>query len=196
MRRLMPAAAALVALVGCGEGEDTYQPPPPPAPRAERAPAAAPSVEERVAEMMQSLDRATFTNETRDPFMPLTPTSETRRATTDARPDCNLQEEPLGQTRLEQIVLLGIITGTAMPRALVQAGAGTRQAVIMTEGMLAGPNCTQRLVDIRENEIVFREVTFDDTSFTETILQLSDIRLAAQVDDPGAAADLQAEPQQ
>jgi Tfp pilus assembly protein PilP len=182
MLALVMGALALPLAPACaGGGEEEYEPPAAPAPRRARAASQeAPTVETRVAEMMDSLDRVSFAVETRDPFTALRPTRERPLAAgSEQLPDCDEQKDPLGKVELEDLQLLGLVTGTPTPRAMFRA-RGQGQAVIVTEGALAGPNCTQRIVDIRDNEVVFQEITFNEGNRNETVLALNEERIPTQ----------------
>lgn len=179
---LIAAVAASGTLVACGDGGDDYVPPPPPEPS---APASAndgddeESIESRVAAMMETNDRASFGVDTRDPFTQPRPTrgdGPIGPRTPLDRNECDLSVHPLGKTELEQMEIMGLVTGTALPRAMILA-PGSEQAIIVTEGALAGPDCTNRLVDIRDNQIVFEQITMGDEERVETILELNDRRL-------------------
>lgn len=179
--RLLPAAIALSALGACGEDEE-YVPPPPPAPRQQPADdEGEPSVQSRVAAMMEVNDRATFGVETRDPFTQPRPNVDRPLGIEGSRigPDCNVELDPLGKTELGDIDVMGLVTGTALPRAMFLI-PGSRQAIIVTEGALAGPDCSNRLVDIRDNQVVFEQITMGDEERVETILELNQSRISTR----------------
>lgn len=191
MRRMSQVRVALsVALaavaMGCGPSGDDYVPPEAPASSsAARRPSqeeAEDSVESRVAAMMETNERAIPNADMRDPFMQPRPQRGPAgmRGPRDVQgPDCNIEAEPLGKTELEDLTVIGLVTGTALPRAMFRM-PGTAQAVIVTEGALAGPDCSNRLIDIRDNEVVFEQVTMSEQDRSITTLQLNESRVASR----------------
>ena len=166
----------------CGGGEDNRMamPPPPPAP-AEPAPEpeqTEETVETRVAAMMATNERATFAVDTRDPFTQPRPERgpDGGLEGPDVARDCEILEQPLGQTEVDELELIGLITGTAVPRAMFLA-RGDRQAVMVTEGDSVGPNCSNRITSIRDNEVVIEPYTVGETASSPIYLQLNDDRL-------------------
>ena len=175
----------LVGALGtaCGGGDDDRMemPAPPPPPAAEPAAEAVEeeeTVETRVAAMMATNDRATFAVDTRDPFTPPRPEVSASGGPGDTTViDCFIDDQPLGQTAVDQLQLIGLITGTAVPRAMFLSLGGS-QAVMATEGDLVGPNCTNRITNIRDNEVVIEPHTVGETASSPIILALNDDRLS------------------
>jgi Tfp pilus assembly protein PilP len=91
-------------------------------------------------------------------------------------PDCDLEIDPLGETSLSQLTLQGLMTGTPVPRAMFTAPSQP-QAVFVTEGAKVGPRCGYRLIDIRDNEVVFEELTSVEEVRTQTVLTLNANRI-------------------
>lgn len=184
-RAALGATLVSGALVACGGTNDSPPPPPParPAVAAAQAQAAAPSADNSVQAMVAEIERSAFTVESRDPFMPPRPEArsvEGSDANLDIRP-CDLEEHPLGNTDLRDLTLLGLITGTPLPRALFVPRGGAVQGVIVTEGTYAGPNCEQELTTIRDNEVVFEQRTTGDTGRATTVITLNEERVAAEI---------------
>ena len=190
MWRLNTAGIALtVALsaLGCGcESNDTMPMPAPQRPAAAAAARAAaaqaaPAADNTVQAMVAEIDRAAFTVESRDPFMPPRPSDPARlpAGMNETRP-CDLEEHPLGNTPVGDLTLMGLVTGTPLPRAMFSQRSGAK-AVIVTEGAFAGDNCNQELVAIRDNEVVFELRTTGDTGRATTVIMLNDDRLPAEI---------------
>ncbi len=189
MRRVTrhcPVAAAIVLmLVACGDDVERVEAPAPaPAAASAAAPAAAAPAENRVQAMINEIDRQAFTPESRDPFSPPRPTrSGGPNPTPDAVvPDCNIDDDPLGETDLSELALMALITGTPVPRAMFTANRDS-QAVIVSEGAKIGPDCTNRITDIRDNEVVVTQMSFNEAERVETVLILNEERLAAEIID-------------
>lgn len=177
--RLTLIAAATGALVACGPETEEYVPPPAPTrPAATADDAPEETVEDRVAAMIDTDERTNFGVETRDPFQQPRPQRAAGDGGTieDTR-ECDVDAEPLGMTELEDLEVMGLITGTALPRAMFLAG-GDAQAIIVTEGALAGPDCTNRLIDIRDNQVVFEQQTMEESGRVETVLEMNEARIA------------------
>lgn len=180
------AALAMSALVGCGGGTNDSAPTPLPArPAAQPTPAntAAAAPDNTVQAMVAEIERSAFTVEARDPFMPPRPNIRTNTETGDGRlvvRPCDTEEHPLGQTSLDRLTLLGLVTGTPLPRAMFRAG-DRDQGIIVTEGTFAGPDCEQELVQIRDNEVVFEQRTTGDTARATTVITLNEERVAAEI---------------
>ncbi len=180
-RRVSPLSFALLALAACGGGDDDRMempaPPPAAAPAAEAAEEEE-TVETRISAMMATNERATFSVDTRDPFSPPRPEVVNDGPNPDGPGiDCDLATHPLGQTDVASLELMGLITGTPVPRAMFTE-TGSRQAVMVTEGSMIGPNCTNRITNIRDNEVVIEPRTVGETQTSEIVLILNDDRLA------------------
>jgi Tfp pilus assembly protein PilP len=166
----------------CGGGEDdrsALPPAPPPAEVEAEAVDEEETIETRVAAMMATNDRATFAVDTRDPFSPPHPevTAGGGGEGGDLVVDCFIMDQPLGQTAVDDLELIGLITGTAVPRAMFTS-LGNRQAIMVSEGHLVGPNCTNRITNIRDNEVVIEPRTVGETASSPIILALNDERLS------------------
>lgn len=183
--RALCAGLVGTLLVACGGQNDGPPPPAParPAVAAAQAQAQAPASDNSVQAMVAEIERSAFNVESRDPFMP--PRPEVRTVETDARGatvrPCDLEEHPLGQTELRDLTLLGLITGTPLPRAMFRPGNSAVQAIIVTEGTYAGPDCEQELTTIRDNEVVFEQRTTGDTGRATTVITLNEERVAAEI---------------
>jgi hypothetical protein len=82
--------------------------------------------------------------------------------------------------------VMGIITGTPVPRAMIVARSNP-QAFIVNEGAFAGSasggGCSQELVAIRDNELVFETRTNDpNMAPIVTVLQMEADRVTADID--------------
>lgn len=164
-----------LVLIGC----DTPEPPTLRAPSERARPAAEPT-EAQAPPAISDIERHRFARTARDPFaMPLIEAAVGGDRTFEA--DCDAESDPLGFTEASRIRLLGLITGTATPRALVLAGSP--QAIIATEGMRVGPRCSQRIIEIRDNEVVIGPFGADDDERRRTILVLSQQQVEAQIDE-------------
>jgi Tfp pilus assembly protein PilP len=172
----------LVGGFGSACGGDDDRQPLPAAPTPPAAVEAEPveqeeTVETRVAAMMANNDRAEFDADTRDPFSPPRPETATGRGVTETPIDCEILDQPLGRADVAELQLIGLITGTPIPRAMFLA-RGANQAVMVTEGDLVGPNCTNRITNIRDNEVVIEPHTVGETSTSPIIIPLNDDRLS------------------
>jgi len=180
-----------LVLPACGEDNtDTAPAPPPPRPAAQQA-AAIGEPEPREAsaaeEMFGQLERPVNTAGARDPFTPPRPEADgTLIAGGPTQRECDLEANPIGDVPLNQISVMGIITGTPVPRAMVVARSNP-QAFIINEGAFAGSSsgagCTQELVAIRDNELVFETRTNDpNMAPVQTVLQMEADRVRADID--------------
>lgn len=185
IRQLLTSLACLPAMMatqGC-EG-DTQQapalPPPRPAEVAAAQIAAAPAAPEATStNMITEIDRHPFAATSRDPFTPPPPRVEGPTGNGNQpviAPDCDLEIDPLGETPLSRLTLQGLMTGTPVPRAMFTTPS-LPQAVFVTEGAKVGPRCGYRLIDIRDNEVVFEEMTSVEEVRTQTVLTLNANRI-------------------
>lgn len=173
LRRLALLALLLPALQGCGDDESNA-PPPDAAPADKKgdkkadAKAAAPAA----SKLMNEIDRHVFTDLSRDPFTP--PQKKViQTAGTESLADCDLVREPLGGTPVERLSLIGLVTGTAAPRAMFRA-FGEGQAIIVREGAKIGPRCTAVISGIRDNEVVILQDGALPGEQIETVIVLTD----------------------
>ena len=77
--------------------------------------------------------------------------------------------------------MMALVTGTPLPRAMFVTRSGSLKAEIVTEGALAGPTCSNQLVEIRDNEVVFEQQTSGGTAPVRTVLQLNENRVSADI---------------
>jgi hypothetical protein len=95
--------------------------------------------------------------------------------------ECDLGEDPLGETQVEDLTLIGLVTGTAVPRAMFASATANGRAIIVTEGSRVGPNCSQFISDIRDNEVVVTQRSSGgDEMRTETSVMLNTERVEAE----------------
>jgi Tfp pilus assembly protein PilP len=172
LRRLALLALLLPLLGGCGDDESNAPPEDAaaakPADKKADAKAAAPAA----SKLMNEIDRHVFTDLSRDPFTPpQKKVLQTAGANTVA--DCDLIREPLGGTPVERLSLIGLVTGTAAPRAMFRA-FGEGQAIIVREGAKIGPQCTAVISAIRDNEVVILQDGTLPGEQIETVIVLTD----------------------
>lgn len=184
--RLATALLWVAFVIGCGSGEDIEVVREMPAPNRDSAAAEAPApVAEAAAETGSSraeIVRNEFTANARDPF---TPPPQQQLATGGAElldeVQCDVTLEPLGMTEVNDLRLIGLVTGTAVPRAMFSNQDAQGRAIIAAEGAKVGPRCSSFISDIRDNQIVVTQRTADADSRTETVIQLTTERVAAEV---------------
>lgn len=185
LTRVALVGAFAVSAAACGSDREESAPLPPPRPAAAQQAAAEPApdpAENAVEAMVDDIDRQAFTYESRDPFMPKRPE---RGDYGDPNPvevrECDLEMHPLGNTELSDLSMMALVTGTPLPRAMFVHRAGGLRAEIVTEGALAGPDCSNELVEIRDNEVVFEQKTSGGTAPVRSVLQLNEDRVTAQI---------------
>lgn len=179
--------AGLASLAACNSSNDTGMPEPI-APERGAAPAAAPAAPaatgEAEAEPVSSraeIVRHDFSSQSRDPFTPPRPEQGVVRDDIDIAVDCDLSEDPLGETEVDDLSLIGLITGTAVPRAMFSSSGMNGRAIIVTEGARVGPNCSQFISDIRDNEVVVTQRSAGGEEMrTETSVMLNTERVEAE----------------
>lgn len=181
---LLVSWAALVGMAACGGG-DTAPPVEPPRPAAQQAAQAAQAptpAENAVEALVDDIDRQAFTYESRDPFMPKRPERRIDFSNGgEVARECDLSLHPLGETELSDLSMMALVTGTPLPRAMFVTRSGSLKAEIVTEGALAGPTCSNQLVEIRDNEVVFEQQTSGGTAPVRTVLQLNENRVSADI---------------
>ncbi|TVR01464.1 MAG: hypothetical protein EA398_09630 [Deltaproteobacteria bacterium] len=171
----------LATLWGCGS--PTFDPGPPPAPR-DRGTV---ELDESEPPTLVDIERHQFSRTARDPFSPPFLTEAGPGLDRAVEMDCDPATNPLGLFEARQLRLLGLITGTPVPRALI-VPPGTSQAIIATEGARIGPRCTRRIEVIRDNEVVIS--TFgDEDDRRRVILVLSEQPIDAEVERNGNDED-------
>ncbi len=172
LRRLALLALLLPLLGGCGD--DASNEPAEEAAAAKPADkkAAAKAAAPEASKLMNDIDRHVFTDLSRDPFTP--PQKKTiQTAGASAVADCDLIREPLGGTPVDRLSLIGLVTGTAAPRAMFRA-FGEGQAIIVREGAKIGPQCTAVISAIRDNEVVILQDGALPGEQIETVIVLTD----------------------
>jgi Tfp pilus assembly protein PilP len=162
------------------EAERGAEAPPAAAPAA--APAPAPEATQ-VGAIVNEIDRHGFDMAARDPFTPPPPPEGPGTGGSSIEVECDPEAEPLGNYTLQEIQLLGLITGTPVPRAMfnVPSAPGGR-AVIVGEGAKIGPRCGSRIADIRDNEVVVEQMSAIEAERVETILTLNATRIEAEIE--------------
>jgi Tfp pilus assembly protein PilP len=177
---VMSCLVAVGAWAGCEGDTGGFEPPPPPPPRAAAVAAQAVAPPTPATSLINEIDRNPFATSARDPFTPPQRDEAEVQGAAEIAPDCDLELDPLGETNINQLTLLGILTGTAVPRAMFLV-PGTRQALFVTEGARVGPRCSFRVVDIRDNEVVFEQLTSIESERQQSILTLHQERVAAEI---------------
>jgi Tfp pilus assembly protein PilP len=185
----MLAVGAVGALAGCGDDGEQAMPLESVAqPRDQVVSDSTAPVEEPEEEAAPSrfdIDRRSFNVSSRDPFTPpMRRPGIDRNGPNEFIVDCDREVEPLGFTDPDNLSLEGLVTGTAVPRAMFYI-PGNNTAIFVTEGAKVGPNCRNVIVDIRDNEVVIREDAAGDMG-SETIIVLTDelITRAEVTEDP------------
>lgn len=165
-----------------GSGDMMVAPPPPRAPEvAEAAAEAAAAAEPEApsASLITEIDRRSFNSAARDPFTPRAPEIP-GDGPINLEPECNVEIDPLGETDLSDVNLVGLVTGTPVPRAMFTV-LTEPEALFLTEGAKIGPDCSFRIIEIRENEVVVEQLTSIESDRVQTILPLNPERVEAEV---------------
>lgn len=181
-RLLMGSSLLLGVLVtACDDSRDTNMdtlpPPRAAAVAAAQAAAAPPPPAPTTTSLITEIDRHSFSVSSRDPFTP--PVREAAEVSGNIEtitPDCDIELDPLGETEVARLNLVGLITGTPVARAMFTI-PGSSQAIFVTEGAKIGPSCSNRIVDIRDNEVVIEQMTSIEEDRTQTILTLNEERI-------------------
>lgn len=173
MRWLVLCGLLLPALQGCGDDDGGSQPADgATAAKADDKKADAKASAPTASKLMNEIDRHVFTDLARDPFTP--PQKKVAQlATAESATDCDLVREPLGATPVDRLSLIGLVTGTAAPRAMFRA-SGEGQAVIVREGAKIGPQCAAVISAIRDNEVVILQDGALPGEQIETVIVLTD----------------------
>ena len=91
-------------------------------------------------------------------------------------------EHPLGQIPPDQLQLLALITGTAVPRAMFVT-RGEPTGIIIGEGARIGPDCQWVVDQIRDNEVLIHTRQMgDEMAVFEHVFRLNSELVDATVD--------------
>ena len=176
------ALTSLVLLGACGDdgdGGEMQLPPPRLAEEVAEAEAAAPAAAAPTS-LITEIDRREFALGSRDPFTPPeVEVAETSDATV-IRPECDVEVDPLGMLELTSVQLIGLLTGTPVPRAIFIV-PGQNEAVFVSEGAKLGPECSFQIVEIRENAVVLEQLTDVEEQRTQTTIPLNPEGIEATV---------------
>jgi hypothetical protein len=179
------ASLAIAVLAACGPTENVQANTDMPAPARDSAQIEAPAPaadEEETGSGRTEIVRTEFNSASRDPFTP--PPPNTAPATGSDRIDeidCDITQEPLGFTEVGSLRLVGLVTGTPVPRAMFSNTDAQGRGIIVAEGAKVGPRCASYISDIRDNAIVVTQRTADEASRVETVIQLTTARVEAEV---------------
>jgi len=200
--RFLLALTGFILLTACsGGGTDSipFEPPPPsaqtPTPSA-NTPAASDS-DDSAASSGNSLDSVTRRrfdeNGSRDPFQ--FPQSETPDAigggtgeTGIIVRECDVAEHPLGLTSYQSLRVTALLTGTAVPRAMVTVDSRP-QSLFIQEGMQIGPECAYRVSDIRDNELELTQWSATGEPTEPVTIPLTTDLLEADIEETGNGRD-------
>lgn len=183
--RLVLALGGLAVATACGGGEDIQvitEMPTPNRDSAQLAEAATTADEpEETGSSRTEIVRTEFTTGSRDPFTaPRVQTTAGGGVAIDEI-ECDTALEPLGETDVNSLRLIGLVTGTAVPRAMFANLDARGRAIIVSEGAKIGPRCSSFISEIRDNQIVVTQRSADAETRTETIIQLNRISVTAEV---------------
>lgn len=174
------ASVVTVVLAACGDdGDGEGMQLPPPRVAEQVAEAAAPAAAAQTS-LINEIDRREFPPGSRDPF---TPPEVQVAETTDEdviRPECNVEVDPLGMLDLTAVKLIGLLTGTPVPRAIFSM-VGQNEAVFVSEGAKLGPVCSFQIVEIRENAVVLEQLTDVEEQRAQTTIPLNPEGIEATV---------------
>jgi Tfp pilus assembly protein PilP len=179
---LAHAGLLTVLLAACGDdgdGGEMQLPPPRLAEQVAEAEAAAPAGAAQTS-LITEIDRREFSPGSRDPFTP--PEVQVAETTDETviRPECNVEVDPLGLLELTSVKLIGLLTGTPVPRAIFSI-VGQNEAVFVSEGAKLGPECSFQIVEIRENAVVLEQLTDVEEQRAQTTIPLNPEGIEATV---------------
>ena len=179
---LAHAGLLTVLLAACGDdgdGDEMQLPPPRLAEQVAEAEAAAPAGAAQTS-LITEIDRREFSSGSRDPFTP--PEVQVAETTDETviRPECNVEVDPLGLLELTSVKLIGLLTGTPVPRAIFSI-VGQNEAVFVSEGAKLGPECSFQIVEIRENAVVLEQLTDVEEQRAQTTIPLNPDGIEATV---------------
>ena len=179
---LAHAGLLTVLLAACGDdgdGDEMELPPPRLAEQVAEAEAAAPAGAAQTS-LITEIDRREFSPGSRDPFTP--PEVQVAETTDETviRPECNVEVDPLGLLELTSVKLIGLLTGTPVPRAIFSI-VGQNEAVFVSEGAKLGPECSFQIVEIRENAVVLEQLTDVEEQRAQTTIPLNPDGIEATV---------------
>jgi hypothetical protein len=182
MQYLAMAGVMLATFAGCEDdsGSDGMQLPPPRlAEQVAAAEAAAPEPPPQTS-LITEIDRREFAPSSRDPFTPPEVQVAEESDPVVIRPECNLEIDPLGMTALTSVKLIGLLTGTPVPRAIFSM-SGQNEAIFVSEGAKIGPDCSFQIVEIQENAVVVEQLTDVEEQRTQTTIPLNPEGIEATV---------------
>lgn len=131
---------------------------------------------------LQAVERRDFPATARDPFTPPVLAEDDDQVLVVFQPECNVDNDPLGMTNYRALRLIGLVTGTTVPRAMFIA-PGSPQAIILSEGALVGPNCNFRLQEIRDNEVHLLRIAGGEGQQLGAVIALQSAEPEAEVED-------------
>lgn len=182
VKLLALAGIVLATFTACEEDSDSdgmQLPPPRLAEQVAAAEAAAPEPPPQTS-LITEIDRREFAPSARDPFTP--PEIQVEQASDDTviRPECDVEIDPLGMSDLTSVTLIGLLTGTPVPRAIFSIQS-QNEAVFVSEGAKIGPECSFQIVEIQENAVVVEQLTDVEEQRTQTTIPLNPEGIEATV---------------
>jgi len=175
MRRVMKTLSLtglMMAVIGSGcDGAPQSIEAPPPPPRENSEPVAELGDLEPPARF--ELERRTFSDYSRDPFMaPVREEYVVGGTSSVPERECDLELHPLGMTTVNELRLIGLVTGTSMPRAMFLVAGRDQRAMFAHEGDLIGPQCSQQITQIRDNEVIVTQLSDVESERVQTPILL------------------------